>query len=164
MSMKKLIFAVVTLTAAATLGLTACGDEGSPKKAAPSQGDADYDRMQQFIKCMKKQGVDVPEPPADGGGGKDNSIEKPEGGSRAVAEAARAACAKYAPSDDINEDITEADKDLALKKAECLRKQGINAKDPKPGTLDVTVEGDVDSDKLRKAFTTCNKQVGADQD
>ncbi|WP_405620802.1 hypothetical protein [Streptomyces sp. NBC_01508] len=160
--MKKLTFAaVVTLTAAAMFGMTACSDEESPNKAAPSNGDADYDRMQQFIECMKKQGLDVPEPPADGGG--DSSVEKPEGGSQAAAEAARAACAKYAPSDDLNEDITEADKDLALKKAECLREQGINAKDPKPGTLDVSVEGAVDNDKLVKAFATCNKKVGAAQ-
>ncbi|MCX4831818.1 hypothetical protein OG785_38000 [Streptomyces sp. NBC_00006] len=162
-SMKKLTIVAVTLTATAMFGLTACGDDSSPKKSAPSQGDADYDRMQQFIKCMAKQGVDVPEPAADQGGDKDSNIEKPDGGSKAKAEAARAACAKYAPSDDINEDITEADKDLALKKAECLRNKGVNAKDPKPGTLDVTIEGTADNDKLVKAFSACNKQIGADE-
>ncbi|MFZ3592725.1 hypothetical protein [Streptomyces sp. BH104] len=163
MNTRKLTVVAVTLTATAMFGLTACGDDSPPKKAAPSQGDGDYDRMRKFITCMAEQGVDVPEPAPDEDGGKDSNIEKPDGGSKAKAEAARAACAKYAPSDDINEDITEADKDLALKKAECLRGKGVNAKDPEPGALDVTVEGTVDKDKLVKAFRACNKQLGADE-
>ncbi|WKX06865.1 hypothetical protein [Streptomyces sp. NL15-2K] len=157
--MKTQTFAAVALAAAAMFGMTACGgDDSSNNGAGASQ--ADQDRMEKFANCMKKQGVEVPDAAPGEGGGE----MVPVSGSSAEHEAARAACAKYAPSDDANEDITEADQDRVLKKAECLRGQGVNAKDPKPGTLDISVEGSgVSQEKLVEAFSYCNKQVGGEQ-
>jgi hypothetical protein len=151
--MKTHTFAAVALAAAAIFGVTACGDE-SPASNSGSQ--AEKDQMMKFAQCMEKHGVDIPAP---GQGGDDEMV--PNDGNSSKDEAARAACAKYAPSDAVNEDITDKDQDRALKKAECLRKKGIEAKDPKPGTLDISVEeGSVSDDKLAEAFAACNKQVG----
>jgi hypothetical protein len=163
--MKTLSLAAAALTAAAMFGLTACGGgDGSQNTGPGTLSKAQQDQSQKFSACMRQHGIDVPDNP----GGRPSA--KPAGGGNAVVplsgssvkiEAARAACAKYAPSQEAGEDVTAADQDRALKKAECLRKQGINAKDPKPGTVEISVEegpGDT-PDKLVAAYTTCNKQV-----
>ncbi|MBE1530647.1 hypothetical protein [Actinomadura algeriensis] len=154
--MKKLILVAAALLVA-MFALTACGGDESDGGGSGANSQADQELRQKFETCMKEHGVELPGVPA---GGKDSGQEvAPISGSSAEIEAARAACAKYAPSQDANEDITEADQDRALKKAECLRKQGINAKDPEPGTIEITVEETgTTREKLVAAFSTCNKQ------
>ncbi|MGW1281836.1 hypothetical protein ACWD4V_33400 [Streptomyces tsukubensis] len=151
--MKKQTLAAVALTAAAMFGLTACGDDGGSDKGSSSTG-ADADRMQQFADCLRKYGMDVPE---KGDRGKE---VVPASGSSAQIEAAQSACAKFAPPDS-GEDVTEADYDRAVRKAECLREQGIKAKDPKSGTTMIAVEEGPGTtrEKLVAAYTTCNEKV-----
>jgi hypothetical protein len=162
-SMKTISLAAVALTVA-MFGLTACGSDGSPSAAPSKRSQADAGRMQKFTQCLRQHGIDVPDVPDvpdKSGSGKGNMKLPPASGSNAKFDAARAACAKYAPQEDTGEDVTQADQDRALRKAECLRKQGINAKDPKPGTTMISVEegpGDT-PEKLVAAYTTCNKQI-----
>lgn len=155
--MKTHIFAAVALAAAATFGLTACGDDssGSGGTSAADEGP----KHQKFQKCMEEHGMDVPDP----GEVKEGELDvQAPGESSAEQEAARVACAKYAPVQDAPEDVTKDDQDRALKKAECLRKEGIAAEDPKPGTVDITIKEGSDSsqEKLVDAFALCNKKFG----
>lgn len=157
--MKTHTFAAAALVAAAFFGVTACGG-GSSDGSGTSSAD-EGPMHQKFQKCMEEHGMDVPDPAQV----KEGEFEvQPPGESSAEQEAARAACAKYAPSDNANEDITEADQDRALKKAECLREQGIDAKDPEPGTLDIGIDdARISQERLVEAFGLCNKQVGGEE-
>ncbi|WP_344594264.1 hypothetical protein [Actinomadura vinacea] len=155
--MKTIALAAVIL-AAAMLGPAACGS-GSPSAAPTKMSQADADRMQKFSQCMQKHGIDVPDKPRSG---KEGEMEVPNiKGSSAKLDAANAACAKYAPQQDATEDLSQADQDRAVRKAECLRKQGINAKDPEPGTERISVEEapGATPEKLVAAYTACNKQT-----
>jgi hypothetical protein len=158
--MKTQTFAAAVLVAAAMFGVTACGGDDSPSAGPSMPSQADQQRMEKLTECMRQHGVDVPDAPSTDDKKEGGQEVVPVEGSAAKIEAARAACAKYAPAGEVNEDLTEADQDRALKKAKCLREQGINAKDPEPGTADISVEGTVDNDKLVQAFTVCNKKVG----
>ncbi|OLT25351.1 hypothetical protein BJF79_44355 [Actinomadura sp. CNU-125] len=153
---------VVAALSAAVFTLTACGGdgtEGGGGSGADSQ--ADRQQRQKFENCMKEHGVELPDVPPGVKEGEQEIV--PLSGSSAEHEAARAACAKFAPSQDAGEDVTAADQDRALKKAECLRQQGIDAKDPEPGTIDITVEeSGVTREKLVAAFAACGKRFPAE--
>jgi hypothetical protein len=153
--MKTLSLAAAALaTAVATLGLAGCGLGGSPSTNTNSQNARD--RFVKYAQCMRQQGVDVPDRQA----GSDKAVVAPGAGPDPKVEAANAICRIYAPNQE-GEDVSAAEEDHALKTAECLRKHGINAKDPKPGTADITVgQGPgYTPEKLVAAYTTCDKEV-----
>jgi hypothetical protein len=151
--MKKVQLAMMAFAAAATLGLGGCGGSLSNNGADIPQNVKD--QMVKFAQCMRDHGINVPDP--DGSA----KVVAPAAGSDPKFEAANAACAKYRVTKDRGENAPADEQDAALKKAECLRKQGINAKDPKPGTADISIdEGPGDTqEKLVAAYTICNKQV-----
>ncbi|TMQ95633.1 hypothetical protein ETD83_22265 [Actinomadura soli] len=152
--MKKLSIATAVL-AAATFGLAGCGGDDSSGSGKATK--AEYDSMVKFAQCLQKHGVDVDIPAP---GQKSGSAPRLANTSDPTWQAAQAACAKLAPNEK-NEDTSGADQDHALKMAECLREQGINAKDPAPGTAQLTVEEGADQQKLVAAYTACNKKVPA---
>ncbi|MFI0371281.1 hypothetical protein ACH35V_25740 [Actinomadura sp. 1N219] len=151
--MKTFSLAVAALAAAAALGLAGCGGgESSDGGGNTKKSQAEIDREQKFVQCLKQHGIEIGSDPND-----THVI-----GEDPKFDAAQAACAKYAPINEAkNEDITSADEDRALKRAECLRRHGVNAKDPKPGTANITIdEGAGDTpQKLVAAYTACNKEV-----
>ncbi|WP_271215554.1 hypothetical protein [Streptosporangium carneum] len=156
--MKRLSFAAAVLAVVA-LGLTGCGDGGQAQQQTLSKDE--YEKALQFAQCMKKNGVEVPVPDSQG---------RPPGGGKVTADpndpksaAARAACGKLAPPARYEGGPPQELTDHALKTAECLRRQGIDAKDPGPGETNLSVEqgpGDT-QEKLTAAFTVCNKEVPA---
>jgi hypothetical protein len=154
-SMKKLSLTAAALIAV-TVGLAGCGGSGQAQPQRPSKDD--YDRALKYAQCMQKYGVEVPVPDPDGGA--------PAGGERTFdpndpkLAAARAACSKLAPAAHAEGKPPKELADHALKMAECLREQGINAKDPKPGENNLGIEEGpgYTPEKLRAAFTVCNKQ------
>ncbi|MFC7479118.1 hypothetical protein ACFQX7_02170 [Luedemannella flava] len=77
--------------------------------------------------------------------------------------AAQAACARLAPNPHRQGELNPGDEERALKLAECLRKNGIKAKDPEPNTAQVTLEegATYTAEKLVAAYTTCSKEVAA---
>lgn len=110
---------------AASLVLAACGGSGSSTNSVAS---AEKNREQQFLKlskCLREHGINVSTP--TGGG-----AIKIQGGigsiSPQTAEAARAACKKYAPAE--NQNLTpqqRVEREEAVQKfAKCMREHGIN--------------------------------------
>jgi hypothetical protein len=83
--------------------------------------------MVKFSQCMKGYGINIPGPDEAGGPVQTFNPNDPK------AQAAQAACRKYAPNPQQQGKLTAEQEDRALKLAECLRKQGISAKDPEPG-------------------------------
>jgi hypothetical protein len=79
------------------------------------------------------------------------------------AMAAQAACARLAPNPHRQGQLSAAEEDHALKLAECLRKRGIKAKDPAPGTAEVTLDegATYTKEQLVAAYTACSKEMPA---
>ena len=127
-------FSVALLATAATvtLGLAGCGTGNAPRATT----QAEQDKMARFSACMRTYGIDIPAPDED----------EPVGGLVTLnpndpkALAAQAACGRYAPNPQPQGTLSADQEDRALKLAECLRKHGIKAKDPAPGTPQVTLD------------------------
>jgi hypothetical protein len=150
--MKRISLALAAMVTLGTLGLAGCGTSSDDSGTMSS---SERDKFLRYSKCMEEQGVDVPDPdnPSDKAAAGAASGEDPK------VEAANAICRKYAPNK--GEDKASAEEeDAAVKTAECLRKQGIDATDPKPGTADISIEkgaGDT-NEKIVAAYKACGAQ------
>jgi hypothetical protein len=144
----------MALAAVVTLGLAGCG-----QGTAPPPSSTEKAQMARYAACMQQYGIHIPGPDENepAGGVVTLNTADPK------ALAAQAACARLAPNPHRQGQLSAADEDHALKVAECLRKQGIKAKDPDPGSAQVTIEEGVTytSEQLVAAYTTCNKEVPA---
>lgn len=119
---------VATALAAGALSLTACGGEG---EATGSGGKGDREEARnaalEYAQCMRKHGVDMPDPQFQGGGimqrGPDQNTP------RATVEKADAACKEIRERMEPSEPPSEAEqkkmRDAALAHARCMREHGI---------------------------------------
>jgi hypothetical protein len=152
--------------------VTACGSPGdgdsddvasvsesnSPSSAAQANGDgkSDIDKMREFARCMRENGIDMkdPDPNSPGAGGISVNGEDEKN----KADKAMAKCKHLMPNGGEPEKPTAEDLDSARATAKCLREHGIDVKDPtmeNPG-LDVSAgDGGNDPDKVDKAMKEC---------
>ena len=119
------------LLAVAAFGVAACGDDAeTPAAGAASDDDKARQAQVKFAECMRENGVDMPDPKADGKStfrvGGDSGISPEE------FEDASEACEKYRK--DIRPNLTEEEqaefKERALEHARCMREHGIDFPDP----------------------------------
>jgi hypothetical protein len=145
---------LAALAAAAVLGLAGCGIGDSPE--SPPLSKSDQDRLVKYSECMSKQGVEVPELK----GGSDKVAAPPGTVADPKAEAANAICRIYAPNGG-GERASAEEEDHALKTAECLRRHGMSAKDPKAGTDDIVVDQGpgYSPEKLLAAYQACGREI-----
>jgi hypothetical protein len=151
---------VLVVALAATASLVACGGE-DPRPASGSGPDADSRKaMLDFARCMRENGVDMPDPQFDGGrvtmrqDGKTN----PE-----TARAAEKACAKYRDAvkpPEMSDEQKEEFKKRALENARCMREHGIDMPDPQfdeNGGAQMRLGRGIDpeSAKFKKAQEAC---------
>lgn len=151
--------------------LAACST-GSAGKAGTDTGtgrDTSKDPQQaalSYAKCMRDNGVDIPDPKAPGSGDDNgNIVLGPGSGQDPAFKAAMKACAKYAkdmggPGVD---GPTETDKQRLLKLSKCMREKGFDMADPDlsggNGTVDLPVPSDAQGKaNWEKAFESCRKQ------
>ncbi|MEN3308808.1 MAG: hypothetical protein V7603_5010, partial [Micromonosporaceae bacterium] len=154
--MRRFSLGVVAVAAVVTLGLAGCG-----KGTAPVAQE-DKEKMVKYAECMRQYGINIPIP-EDGEPAGGMVTFKPDDPKM---QAAQAACARLAPNPHRQGKLSAAQEDHALKLAECLRKHDIKAKDPAPGTAEVTLEegATYTQEKLVAAYTVCNKEVPAPSD
>lgn len=128
---------LVTFGVAAVVALTACGSQGdsgvasahggkgggSPQ-AAGKEGNT-QDQLLKFAKCMRDNGVDVPDPkPGEKG------VRLQGSGSPEKAQQAQKMCERYLPSSVKNRQNDPKTKDQMLKLAKCMRENGVDVPDP----------------------------------
>ena len=104
----------------------ATGD-ATPEASASSAALDPEDALLQYARCMRENGVDVPDP-VDGRLRVDGRGIAPE-----QMEAAENACAKWhemAQSQEKGDPLTEEEKQAFLDQAQCLRDRGWNVSDP----------------------------------
>jgi hypothetical protein len=122
------------LLAASALAVAACGaDEETPATGSQPKSEEELREAQvKFARCMREQGIDVPDPAPGGEGGIQIKIEKASGVSPEDVEAAEKACAEFREA--IRPQLSEAEqaefKAQALENARCMREHGIDFPDP----------------------------------
>ena len=156
------------LLAAAVLGVAACGGDDGGGAGEPTAEQAEKEKMRdaelKFAECMRDQGIDFPDPGADGGThirvGPGSGIDPDE------LEDASEACAKYRGA--LRPQLSEGDeaefKEKALAHARCMREQGIDFPDPQfsaEGGASIRLGREIDPDDpdFKAAERACEKFV-----
>ncbi len=135
-------FLTPTLTAAATtLVLAGCGGSasGDPSGAAAgSRQDKAFEGALKFARCMRAEGLDFPDPKRDSNGmirmGRSGGQRPDPNDPRQ--QAAQEECGRHleeggGPAPDAAQQAKF--QDAFLEYARCMRREGVNIPDPKPG-------------------------------
>jgi hypothetical protein len=136
--------APAALLAAAALGLAACGGDGASPSAS-SSGAPDRAALVAFARCMREQGIDMPDPSPGNGPTVIRAMGKSGADDMRKAEAACAdERAKIKPPELTEEQRAEV-KRQALENARCMREHGIDFPDPQfdeHGGVEVRIDKD----------------------
>ncbi|MFI6515793.1 hypothetical protein ACIBF1_09560 [Spirillospora sp. NPDC050679] len=150
---------------AVVLGGSACGggdgDSGvaSAKSGAAASGSASptatlskEDAQLKFARCMRANGVDVPDP---GSGDKQVAVGR-QGKDREKVERAVEKCRPYLEAGGVIPDLKDPEvRDRFVKFAQCMRGQGVDVPDPGPdGKWRISTKG-VPPERLEKAQRAC---------
>jgi hypothetical protein len=146
------------LLAAGALAVAACGGDdssggnssgGNSSGGASSAGDRESkarDAQLKYARCMRENGVDMPDPTFDAGGGTLQTGPGEEVPPAKLREAEQA-CEKYLEEIEppkLSEEQQQEMRDAALAQARCMREQGIeNFPDPtfgKDGGAEIRIE------------------------
>ncbi|QFG20709.1 hypothetical protein [Actinomadura sp. WMMB 499] len=142
---------VAVVAAAVGLGLAGCGG-GEGATAAPSESMAAEDAQLEFARCMRENGVDVPDPGTGDGGetrfGKDVD--------RGRLERALEKCQSWLQAGGVLPDLADPEvRDRYVKFAQCMREHGVDVPDPGPdGRLELPT-GAVGQGRAEKAREAC---------
>ncbi|ADH70169.1 MULTISPECIES: hypothetical protein [Nocardiopsis] len=144
--------------ALAGLLLTGCGalgggESGGGGAEGGEETSAEEARLE-FAECMRDNGHEMPDPEPDSEGGV--AFALPEADQEGFKEALEA-CEEHLPVDEDAPDQQEVF-EQDLKMAECLRENGIDIPDPRPGES-LTLPVDPEDDEHTEALTTCSEDV-----
>lgn len=141
---------LILVTLFSALALTGCGSSSAPK-ATPSTNAGDS--AIKFAQCMREHGVAMDDP-VDG-----KIMMKTKKGDEAKMQAAQQACKQFSPGKVGNANDPAAH-DRDLKMAACMRKNGVDVKDPQPGQGLLITGGPDSAGNLDKAQKACDKELG----
>lgn len=167
---------VAVATVALALLAGACGGGGDEERAGVASIDGEQassktnrgetldpeEAALAYAKCMRANGVDLPDPDADGMFAIEPGTPVPE---QAAMEKGDQAC--KAEREAMRGSIGEPDQDFqdkAVAMARCMREQGIDMPDPKlsdDGRASLELDPDqVERPEFKQAQETCRKKVG----
>jgi hypothetical protein len=167
---------VALVTGLAALVLAGCGGGGggdnkvasisSPPSTSAAKdvtgngGKADPERekqMLQFAKCMRDNGVDMPDPkPGSGGMGVTLAVPGDSAGGADKMSKAQDACKQFLPNGGQPKALSPQELDEARKQAKCMRDHGVDMPDPSPngrGAIAAPQGGDMA--KMEAAMKAC---------
>jgi hypothetical protein len=164
--MRKPITVLAAGGTAIALLLTGCGGDNKPNVASISSPNASssnapapgggklnkgeyLDKLRAYAKCMRENGYNMADPNENEAAGINPNDPKFE-------SAAKACKDKEPPVDESANDPAQQDK--FRKYAECMRKNGVDMKDPKPGEGLALPDGN--DPKVDAAAKVCAKQLG----
>ena len=136
-------------------GVASMPDKDAPTSSSAANDEPDIDQMRKYAKCMRENGIDMPDPDASGGAGgiAINGAEE-----KAKVDKANAACKEFMPNGGEPPEMTAEDLDEMREMAKCLREHGIDVKEPTmedPGIGVSAGEGGNDPEKVDKAMEEC---------
>lgn len=131
--MRRAPVAVVAVSTALTLA--ACGADGGDPGAAGGGAQPKFEQAAlKFTRCMREQGVDMPDPKRGARGFTITPESDPSQGNSDRFRRANAACQhhmKGVQPPKLSEEEHGEFREAALKHARCMRKNGINMPDPR---------------------------------
>lgn len=148
------------------LGLSACGsDDGgsgvasaggagaeASASASPSQSLSAEDAQLEFARCMRENGVDVPDP----GSGDQKAMRLGKGTDRTKLQGALEKCQQWLQAGGKMPDLKDPKvRDQFVKLAQCMREHGVDIPDPGPDGQFKLPTGDIDPGALQKAREAC---------
>jgi hypothetical protein len=160
----------ILLALSAVLALVGCGTDkpadgvasangSSGSAATPSSAAAEGD-MAEFAKCMRANGVDMPDPDPNGGlgdGGKNIDRTSP------AFQKAMDACKQHLPGGGDLSKLDPKTVDQLRQFTQCLRANGVDVPDPDPNSpmlgLGAFAQLDRNSPAVQKAFDACKDKV-----
>jgi hypothetical protein len=150
--MTKTLLALSSVALAAAL--VGCGnDPGGSTSASPTVNA--QDQGIKYAQCMRKHGIQMEDPKPGGG----ISLRMKQGDESKL-KAAETACKAYAPVRPAKGRESAEDLDRQRKLAQCLRRNGLDVKDPKPNEPFQIKSTQKDEAKMRKAMQTCSAEAG----
>ena len=118
---------------------------------------ADEDKLREFAKCMRDNGIDMPDPQ----GGAMRAIPMEEGADLDKMNKANDACKKFLPNGGEYKEPSQEEKDKMREQAKCMREHGIDMPDPDSrGSGAVTLGGGDDTKKFEEAAKACGMGDG----
>ena len=144
-------------------GIATAGGGRGGASPSPTAAKDPQDAMLQFARCMRANGVNVPDP--SGEGPIPIGPENGDAPDKATMDKARKACEKYLP--DIGGDgpgrVDPKMQDRVLKFARCMREQGIDMPDPdfRGDGAALEIPDDPSSDEFKAAQQACKQYFGA---
>ena len=150
------------LLAAAALALPACGGGEEDSGGGGSDRAKREQAALKHAECMRREGIDVPDPKPGQGG---LILAAPGSSDPGATRRAGGKCDKYlkdVPPPNLSEGQKTAMRDGALRHARCMRKQGIDFPDPRfdgKGGITVNLGEDLDptDPRMRRAEQECRK-------
>lgn len=151
---------LLSLAVAAVLASGCGGADSEAKSGSNSANDRDAAQVK-FRSCMRKNGVDVPDSPGQGGAGAGrDDID------RAALEKAQKACQKYQKEafGDVSPDQQEDFQDAFAKFSSCMREHDVDVPDPGTGGGGGPPAGgnnqiDQDDPKVQAAMKACQDKL-----
>jgi hypothetical protein len=158
---------LLLVAVAATASLAGCGAEDNPTssgaKPSQSQETANRKAMLDFARCMRENGVDMPDPQFEGG----KVTQRMSKTNPDTMRKAEAACAKYrdkVKAPEMSDSQKAEFKKAALANARCMREHGIDFPDPQFDTgggaqIRLGKGLNPDSPKFQAAQKACQKTM-----
>jgi hypothetical protein len=139
-------------------GVATAGDGtgAGPTTSASAAALSNEDRQREFAKCMRENGVDMPDPEPGQGGIR---IQRSPGGDRAKVEAAMQACRSLLPNGGEGMKLDAEQIEQLRQMAKCMRENGVpNFPDPDAdGTINFQAGSGFDREdpKFQAAMEKC---------
>ena len=152
------------------LALAACGDGGAGTGGTGADQSAKRkDATLAYARCMREQGIDMPDPKTDENGMLVIEGGGPDTGTRRDPdfEKADGACRKHLLSalpPKLDEEQQKEFKQRALEHARCMREEGIDFPDPRigeGGEVSVEIGGESGIDPASPKFQAAQKKCGS---
>jgi hypothetical protein len=141
-------------------GVASLGGSGSATSTTRAAGGDDMQRALNYTRCMRQQGIDMPDPQFDANGRMAMQLPSGAGPDDPKFKAAAEACKQYLPNGGEPEKPDPQLQQQMVAWARCMRQHGVNIPDPKPGGgIDVgpAAGAKPDSAKFRAAEEACKQ-------
>jgi hypothetical protein len=114
-------------------GVASLGGNDKPTATTRPGGSGDVkQRALAYARCMRQQGIDMPDPKFDAQGRMAQQLPPGVGPDDPKFKAADQACKQYAPNGGEPAKLDPQQQQQLLAHARCMRRHGINLPDPKP--------------------------------
>lgn len=132
--MRRNTIAALALVPALAFAAPACGGHGK-QNGTGTNASSDVEKMRAFAKCMRANGVDMPDPSTDGKGSIRLQVRASAGASAAndkTLQTAQSKCRHLQPNGGKPTKVAPADLAKMRAYAKCMREHGVTMPDPDP--------------------------------